>query len=98
MRACGGKRAYRSAPIHAVCANRADGCYSGVGILSFRLVCGGGGMADALGSGASDRKGVEGQLLSPAPAPTTTRGVGTITNLPSPVGRSSSRKIGRAHG
>ena len=42
----------------------------GVGILTFRIVRGGGGMADALVSGASDRKVVEVQLLSAAPAET----------------------------
>ena len=39
----------------------------GLGILTLRLVCGGGGMADALVSGASVRKDVEVQLLSAAP-------------------------------
>jgi hypothetical protein len=43
--------------------------FGGLGILTYRLARGGGGMADALVSGASVRKDVEVQLLSAAPWP-----------------------------
>src|SRR5437867_6125979 len=49
------------------------GCIWGVGILVLPLASGGGGMADALVSGASDRKVVEVQLLSAAPPTSTDR-------------------------
>src|SRR5437867_5914868 len=71
------------------------GCIWGVGILVLPLASGGGGMADALVSGASDRKVVEVQLLSAAPAPTTTQGCGAKASLRSQVERSSPRTQSR---
>src|SRR6266851_772325 len=70
MGAVGAKRVYRVHFIGSFGAKRVDRAeIQGLGILTFRLVRGGGGMADALVSGASVRKDVEVQLLSAAPRP-----------------------------